>query len=181
MLQSQLGMDQVEEIKSKIDIVKVVGEHVQLTKAGRNFKGLCPFHQERTPSFMVSTELQIFTCFGCHEKGDVITFLEKIEGLEFYDVLKILAVKSGVKLIAPQGEKYSEKEKLIEANETAAKFYNYILLSHKSGVEALDYLTKKREISLETIKKFNLGFAPDISDELCKFLISKKGFSFSFF
>ncbi|MEK7525974.1 MAG: DNA primase [Patescibacteria group bacterium] len=170
-------MDQVEEIKSKTDIVGVIGEYVQLTKAGRNYKGVCPFHQERTPSFVVSPELQIYKCFGCAESGDVITFVEKFEGLEFYDALKTLAAKVGIKLTPPKGDKYSEKEKLIEANTMAAKFYNYILLNHQEGKEALDYLTNKRNINPETIKEFNLGFAPDNPDMLSRFLINKKGFN----
>ncbi len=170
-------MDQVEEIKSKVDIVAVVGEYVQLTKAGRNYKGVCPFHQERTPSFVVSPELQIYKCFGCAESGDVITFVEKFEGLEFYDALKSLASKAGVKLTPPKGEKYSEKEKLIEANTMAAKFYNYVLLNHPDGKEALDYLINKRNINRQTIDQFNLGFAPDNPDMLSRFLIGKKGFN----
>ncbi|MBX4206148.1 DNA primase, partial [Candidatus Microgenomates bacterium] len=170
-------MDQVEEIKAKVDIVSVVGEHVQLSKAGRNYKGLCPFHGEKTPSFVVSPELQIYKCFGCGESGDAISFLEKTEGLEFYDALKILANKVGVKLAAPKGEKFSEKERLYEANELAAKFYHYILLNHPSGKEALDYITKKRKLTHETIKTFNIGYAPDIPDTLAKFLINKKKFT----
>src|SRR3990170_1855680 len=91
-------MDQVEEIKSKIDIVSLIGEYVTLARAGRNFKANCPFHQERTPSFMVSPELSIWKCFGCGLGGDAISFVQKQEGLEFYEALKMLADRVGVKL-----------------------------------------------------------------------------------
>jgi len=80
-------MDDVAEVKQKTDMVAVIGEHVKLTRAGRNFKGLCPFHEEKSPSFMVSPELQIYKCFGCSKAGDVFTFLQEYEGMEFYEVL----------------------------------------------------------------------------------------------
>ena len=88
-------MDQTQEIKTKVDIVELIQEHMQLKKAGRNYKGLCPFHGEKTPSFMVNPELQIFKCFGCQVGGDAFTFLQKIEGMDFYESLQTLAKKSG--------------------------------------------------------------------------------------
>src|SRR3990167_10353768 len=90
--------DQVAEVKSKTDIVAIIGERVTLKKAGRNYKGLCPFHAEKTPSFMVSPEIQIYKCFGCSSSGDAISFLEKYEGMEFYEALKYLADRVGIKL-----------------------------------------------------------------------------------
>ena len=91
-------MTPIDEIKQKIDVVDLVGEYVDLKKAGRNYRGLCPFHSEKTPSFIVSPELQIFKCFGCGEGGDVFSFYQKIEGLEFPQALENLAEKTGVKL-----------------------------------------------------------------------------------
>jgi DNA primase len=91
--------DQVAEIKSRTDIVSIIGERIELKKAGRNYKATCPFHGEKTPSFMVSPELQIFKCFGCNEAGDVYSFLEKYEGMEFPEALKYLADRVGIKLV----------------------------------------------------------------------------------
>ena len=90
--------DQVDEIKQKIDIVGIISEYVDLKRAGRNYKALCPFHSEKSPSFMVSSELQIYKCFGCGESGDVYSFLQKYEGMEFYEALQHLANRAGVKL-----------------------------------------------------------------------------------
>ncbi len=169
--------DQVEEVKKKIDIVEVVGEYVQLKKAGRNYKGNCPFHGEKTPSFMVNPELQIFKCFGCAEGGDVYTFLQKIEGMEFGEVLKTLADRVGVKLESYKPTKFEqEKEKLIQINTLAALAYNYLLTRHKSGKEALEYLNK-RGLTNELIEQFKLGYAPNDWNFLEDFLVRKKGYT----
>lgn len=153
--------DQVEEIKEKTDIVSLVGEYVDLRKAGTNFKGLCPFHDEKTPSFMVSPDLQIFKCFGCGESGDVYSFLQKYEGMEFPEALKTLAQKAGVKLKSYDKGKFSQKEKLYKINELALKFYHWTLLNHQSGKKALTYLLKERKLEMDTIKTFKLGYSPD--------------------
>jgi DNA primase len=134
-------MDQVEEVKSKTDIVQLIGEYVQLKKAGRNLKANCPFHGEKTPSFMVNPELQIFKCFGCGVGGDCFTFMQKMEGAEFGEVLKILADKAGVKLVsykASQGEEV--RERLIRINQLAADYYNFLLTKHAIGNRAMEYL-----------------------------------------
>lgn len=165
---------QIEDIKSKVDIVSIIGEHVQLTKSGSNFKGLCPFHQEKTPSFMVSPELQIYKCFGCGEGGDVFTFLEKYEGMEFSEALKFLAEKTGVKLESFTNIQTSEKDILYEINSLAAKFYNFLLTSHPIGKLAINYLKEERKINLDSIKTFNIGFAPAGKNVLSDFLIKKK-------
>lgn len=170
--------NQIEEVKAKTDIVPIISEHVELKKAGRNYKGLCPFHSERTPSFMVSPELQIFKCFGCGESGDVLSFLQKHEGMDFPEALKYLADRVGIKLIQRQFKGSGEKEKLFEINALAARFYNYILLSHKVGKPALNYLIKERGLKPETIKAFNIGFSPNVPLALKKFLIDKKKFSY---
>jgi len=170
--------DQVAEVKSKTDIVAIIGERVTLKKAGRNYKGLCPFHAEKTPSFMVSPELQIYKCFGCSSSGDAISFLEKYEGMEFYEALKYLADRVGIKLTPLKPGLVSEKEKLIQVNSVAAKFYNYLLLNHNSGKKALDYLTRQRGLKMDTIKFFNLGFSPDAAWILANYLMKKKKYHF---
>lgn len=166
--------EQVEEVKQKTDIVSLISEHVELKKAGRNYKALCPFHSEKTPSFIVSPELQIFKCFGCGESGDAIAFLQKYEGMEFYEALRFLADRAGVRLKPLSGAQRSDKERLYQINSLASYFYKFVLLKHKVGREALEYLTKKRGLSLETIKAFELGYSPDAPLGLKRFLIDKK-------
>lgn len=169
-------MDQVDEVKSKIDIVEVISSYIPLKKAGRNLSGLCPFHSEKTPSFMVSPERQAFKCFGCSEGGDVFTFLEKIEGWDFRETLEELAKRAGVKLkdFKPTGAS-REKEKLIEINKLASKFYKYLLAKHKIGEVARKYLAG-RGIGENLWDKFDLGYSPGGWENVSKFL-TKKGFS----
>ena len=168
----------VEEIKKKTDIVELVGSYVDLKKAGRNFKGLCPFHQEKTPSFIVSPERQIWHCFGaCHTGGDVISFLMKIENLTFGEAIEELAKRAGVELkksvfVTKIGQ---QKENLKNLNYYAAKFFHYVLLHSKKGRQGLDYL-EKRNINLGTINKFSLGYDFGQAETLFKFL-KEKGFS----
>jgi len=171
------GRDQVEEVKQKTDIVTIIGEHIDLKKAGRNFKANCPFHGERTPSFMVSPELQIYKCFGCSETGDVFTFLEKQEGMEFYEALQYLAKRAGVKLKPIQSSARSEKQKIYETNLQASRFYQYILEKTDSGKAVMKYLLNQRGLSPETIKEFSLGFAPNEYGALSNYLIKKKSLS----
>lgn len=166
--------DQVDEVKQKVDIVSLIGEYLSLKKAGKNYKALCPFHAEKTPSFMVSPELQIYKCFGCSESGDAIAFLQKYEGMEFREALKFLADRVGVKLEVYHPEEVSQKEKIYEINRLASKFYQYILLNHKRGKKALSYLTEQRGLRMDTIKKFMLGYSPEIPEVLPKLLIEKK-------
>lgn len=168
--------DQVDEVKQKTDIVSILGEYIQVKKAGKNYKALCPFHGEKTPSFMISPELQMYKCFGCGEAGDVFSFLQKFEGMDFGEALRFLAERAGVKLVSFKPGDRGEKEKLYEINNFASKFYNYILLNHSSGKAALNYLTKERKLSLETIKTFQLGYSPDVPNVLKRFLVDKKHF-----
>jgi len=170
--------DQIEEVKAKTDIVSLIGEFIELKKAGRNYKALCPFHSEKTPSFMVSPELQIFKCFGCNESGDPISFLQKYEGMDFGEALKFLADKAGIKLRSFKGQERGEKERLYEINKLAANFYHYILLKHQAGKAALSYLLKQRGLKPDTIKTFQLGYSPDVPFALKKLLIDKKGFNY---
>lgn len=171
-------MNQIEEIKEKLDIADVVSEYVQLKQSGRNKFGLCPFHKEKTPSFSVNSELGIFKCFGCQQSGDVISFIEKIEGVDFPQALEIAARKAGVELKKIDSAQYDqhvkEKKEAISVNTLAATFYNYILTNHKVGKIAQEYL-KNRGLTQELIKKFNIGYAPTGYENLKKFLI-KKGF-----
>src|SRR3989344_6901162 len=165
---------QVEEVKSKIDIVSLLSEYIDVKKAGRNYKANCPFHGEKTPSFMISPELQIYKCFGCGASGDVYTFLQNHENMEFPEALKYLADRSGVKLIQQSNIATSEKEKVLKINQTALGFYKYVLNSHPKGKRALDYLLKDRGLKEETISKFEIGYSPDTPDALPKYLSEKK-------
>lgn len=154
----------IEEIKSRVDIVELAAEYLTLKKAGRNYLGLCPFHQEKTPSFTVNREKQIFYCFGCGEGGNVITFLMKIANKTFPEAIKELAEKTGVilpsSLITKEGrQKDSLREGIADLNLRAAQLYARNLYS-PSGKTAQDYLSG-REITQETIKQFRLGYAPD--------------------
>ncbi len=168
-------MDQITQIKQSLDIATIVGSYVALKKSGKNYKGVCPFHSEKSPSFMVSSELQMYRCFGCGESGDIIKFIEKIEGLFFPDALQNLADKAGIKLEKQKMDPdASLKKDLYWINEQAAKFYNYVLLNHSSGKVGLEYVKNKRKLSENTIKEFLIGYAPDSWDTLYKFFLSKK-------
>lgn len=172
--------DQIKEIKERNDIVAVISEYVpSLKRSGRNFFGLCPFHNEKTPSFSVNPEIGVYKCFGCGESGDVISFIQKIENYDFVTALEQLAKRVGITLIKKYSAQDSKlqklKQRIVEANTLAAKFYNYILLSHPSGQAGRDYC-KQRQIRLEEIKDFNLGYAPKGFHNLEQFLL-KKGFT----
>ena len=169
-------MDQVEEIKGKTDIVELIQEYVPLKRAGRNYKGLCPFHGEKTPSFMVNPELQIFKCFGCGEGGDAYSFLQRIEGMEFGEALRNLADRVGVKLVSYRPSQQEElKDTLLQTNYLAGEYYHYVLTKHNLGKQAREYL-KDRGVTNEAIEIFKLGFAPEGWDFLLSYLSGKKGF-----
>ncbi|TSC89937.1 MAG: DNA primase [Parcubacteria group bacterium Gr01-1014_2] len=163
-------MTDLEQIKERIDIVELVQGYLRLQKAGMNFKGLCPFHNEKTPSFMVSPVRQIWHCFGgCNEGGDQFKFIMKIEGVEFSEALQILAKRAGVQLKNFNREKVSEKHKLYEISELASKFFEKQLGESDSGKKALEYL-KSRGLKNETIKEWRLGWAPNTWNSLKSFL-----------
>lgn len=164
----------IDEIKSKIDIVDLISEYIQLKPVGANFKALCPFHREKTPSFFVSPEKQIWHCFGCGVGGGIFDFVMQIEGIDFPEALKILAKKAGVEIVKQDYHLISQRTKLLDIVKMAARFYHLILLESPLAEKARQYL-KERGLKLETIKDFQLGFAPDRWDELYKFL-TKKGF-----
>ncbi len=169
-------MDQIEQVRQKTDIVELIGSHITLKKAGRNFKALCPFHSEKTPSFVVSPERQIFKCFGCGQGGSVFNFLMEYEGMDFGETLRFLADKAGIKLKSQRPSKdYEEKTRLLEVNHLAAEFYHYILLHHQMGEKGLRYLLG-RGISKASIKTFKLGYAPEAWENLQAFLVRKKSY-----
>ncbi len=173
-------MSDIENVKAKLDIVEVIGSYVpDLKRAGANYKACCPFHQEKTPSFMVNPSLQIYKCFGCGKAGDVINFIQEIERLEFPDALRLAAEKAGVTLennnFSKDSKLEEEKKRIVEANTLAAKFYNYILKTHKTGKPGREY-AQKRQIDARRIEDFLIGFAPNSRTNLKKFLTSK-GFS----
>lgn len=167
--------DSVDEIKSRLGIEEVVSQYVQLKKAGRNLKGLCPFHSEKTPSFVVSPEKQICHCFGCNKGGDIFTFVQEVEGVSFVEAMEILADRAGIKIDTAKFQKKapkSEKDIYFKAHDLACEFFEKQLYSTNDGKKVLEYLYK-RGLKDETIKEFRLGFAPDKYDELYPYLLKK--------
>lgn len=162
-------MTDLEQIKERIDIVDLIQGYVRLQKAGMNYKALCPFHNEKTPSFMVSPERQIWHCFGCSLGGDVFKFVMQIEGLEFKEALQALAKKAGVEIKGFDKKVSSEKTKLFEISELAAKFFEKQLWESENGKKTLEYL-KSRGLKNETIKEWRLGWAPNTWNSLKSFL-----------
>jgi len=163
----------IQEIKNKLDIVDVIKEYVNLEKAGSNYRALCPFHQEKTPSFFVNQARQIWRCFGgCSEGGDMFQFVMRIEGVEFGDALRILAKKAGVELKKQNKEVETKRKKLLDICETATSFYERQLWGSKKGEEVKKYLTE-RKITEESIKKWRIGYSPTAKDALSKFLIGE--------
>lgn len=170
--------DVVEDIKARLDIVDVVSQYVQLKKTGRNFKALCPFHSEKTPSFVVSSEKQICHCFGCNKGGDIFTFIQEVEGVEFSEAIQILADRAGVKIDNVSKfskQKKSEKDEYFKAHDLACEFFEKQLWKTNDGKKVLEYL-KKRGLKDETIKEFRVGFSSDKFAELHPYLL-KKGIS----
>jgi len=163
----------IDDILNKIDIIELISSYIPLKRAGRNFKALCPFHQEKTPSFMVSPDRQIYHCFGCNEGGNAFNFLMKYERLEFPEAVDILAKKTGVKL--PEGKQdyktVSINQQIYKVMELAAAFYQSNL-NTLSASPAKSYLLK-RGVKEETIKLFRLGFAFDKWDSLINYLRAK--------
>lgn len=165
---------EIEQIKSRLNIVDIIGEYIKLEKAGINYRAPCPFHNEKTPSFFVSPSRQMWHCFGgCNEGGDIFKFVMKIEGVEFIDALKLLAKKAGVQL-KESSKKYEEiktqREILLSICKKATAFFSTQLEKSKSGLEAKDYLLK-RGFKEETIKDWKIGYAPSTWNSLCDYLI----------
>jgi len=156
----------VDQIKSKIDIVSLVSSYIKLDKAGGNFKGRCPFHNEKTPSFFVSPDRGSYYCFGCQAKGDIFTFVQEFEGLDFVGALKVLADRAGVKLEEYNKGEKTHKDKLHNVLEQAVFFYEKNLTENK---EAMQYLLN-RGVTEKTIREFRIGYSPSAWRDLFDYL-----------
>src|SRR3989338_8010770 len=147
----------VNTIKERLDIAEVVSGYVKLEKAGGNFKARCPFHNEKTPSFFVSPVRQNFYCFGCGAKGDIFSFVEQMEGLDFRAALKLLAEKAGVEIEYQKADSKMEKGKILNVLEEATLFFEKQLSENKLAEKYI----KSRGIDIETVKKWRIGYATD--------------------
>ncbi|WP_085523337.1 DNA primase [Tuberibacillus sp. Marseille-P3662] len=173
-----ISQETIDRIRTSIDIIDVIGEYVQLKKQGRSHLGLCPFHNERTPSFSVSADKQIFHCFGCHMGGNVYTFLMEIEGIDFVEAVRLLGEKTQIPI--PEIEHYTNhssknqtQEQLYHGLELLTKFYSYLLKESKYGNGAKTYLYD-RGFTDESIEKFQLGYAVDAWETATEFLANRK-------
>jgi len=167
----------ISEIRAVSDIVSVISEVVLLKRTGKNFVGLCPFHSEKTPSFTVNSDKQIFYCFGCGAGGSVFTFLMKHEGLSFPEAVRTLGRRYGIAVadhdLSPEERRHiREREGIFDVNEQAAAFYRRMLLENSEGRSALDYL-RKRGMDMETIDRFSLGYAPEGWDALTGLFVDR--------
>ena len=165
----------VAEIKSKLSVLEVVGEAVQLKRAGSAYKGLCPFHAEKTPSFVVTPDRDTWRCFGCGEGGDIFTFVMRRDGLDFREALERLAEKAGVELSERSAREDRERKRLRDALEAAVAWYREVLLQAGQAEKARAYLAE-RGLTDATLDRFTIGYAPNTWDALSKRLIAK-GFS----
>ncbi|HZJ41314.1 MAG TPA: DNA primase [Candidatus Saccharimonadales bacterium] len=161
-------MSDSEEVKVKLDIVEVIREYVPVKAVGANFQAVCPFHNEKTPSFVISPDKQIWHCFGCGRGGDVFSFVMEKENMSFIEALRLLAAKAGVVLKHENPEKTSKRSRLLDIMEIAGKYYAHILKS-STGVKAKDYLLA-RGLKEETIADWRLGYSPDSWSSLYDFL-----------
>jgi len=161
-------MSQSEEIKSKLDIVEVIREYINVKAVGANFQALCPFHNEKTPSFVISPEKQIWHCFGCGRGGDVFAFVMEKEGLGFMEALRLLAPKAGVVLQYENPAAYSERNRILDILELAGKYYAH-LLKTPAGQSAREYLLG-RGLKEAALEEWQLGYSPDAWENLTNFL-----------
>jgi DNA primase len=168
-----LAVGVTAEIKSRLSIVDVVGETVALKKAGTTFKGLCPFHGEKTPSFVVTPARETYHCFGCGKGGDVFSFVMERDGLSFPDALKVLAARAGVELDERTSRDDARRARRREVLETAIAFYHTVLTASKAGQPALDYL-RGRGFTDDTVSRFQLGWAPGGWDAMTRTLQSRR-------
>lgn len=170
-------MSQVQQVKDATNIVDVIGSVVTLQRAGTNFKGLCPFHNERSPSFFVSETMQRFKCFGCGKTGDIFTFLQEYEGMTFYEALQTLAEQAGIELQtqAPTQDD-QERQQLLEILDLSRAYYHYLLTEHTAGEAARAYL-KERGVTQDTIKQYQLGVSLPAWDGLVTYLSKKKKYA----
>ncbi len=163
--------EEIAQVRAATDIVALIGEQVALKKAGRRWSGLCPFHNEKSPSFSVNAEEGLYYCFGCQKSGDAISFVRETHGLEFIDAVRYLADKAGI--VLHEDEKASEgrkdRKEILDAIEKAVEFYHQILLTSPEGGAARHYL-RERGYDGEVVRRFRLGWAPDDWDRLAKHL-----------
>lgn len=168
----------IDDLKRNVDLVDLVSDYIELKKTGNRYKGLCPFHNEKTPSFFVNPDNHFYHCFGCGAGGDSINFIMEIENLTFVETVKLLAERTGMELpdlSQHERQRYRVREQLFSINKLAARFYNYLLTETDLGQKARDYL-KERSFNAADIDKFFLGYAADEWRVLLNFL-QKKGFS----
>lgn len=171
----QISDESINQILTKIDIVDVIGEYVHLKKSGKNFLGLCPFHSESTPSFSVTSDKQFYHCFGCGAGGNAFSFLMEMEGYSFPQAVQVLGEKVGVHIqsgAVEQGadtQKSEEKQWMLKAHDLAAKLFHHVLIERAESQAAREYL-ENRGFQLETIKEFQIGYAPSSWDFLTNFL-----------
>jgi DNA primase len=164
----------IENIRIQNDILDVIGQYVHLKKTGRNYFGLCPFHSEKSPSFAVQPDKQLFRCYGCGESGNVISFIMKVEALEFPEAVRLLGERAGIELPREEvtqenREVQQKKDVMLEAHDKVAKLYRHILLQTEYGALARNYLLNRR-MQIATIEEFDLGFSPDRWDYVTHFL-----------
>ncbi|MBR0449544.1 MAG: DNA primase [Clostridia bacterium] len=161
--QAVIPREIIDEIVFRNDIVEVVGSYVTLKRAGSNFSGLCPFHNEKTPSFTVFPATKSCYCFGCGSGGDVITFIMRTENLDYVEALEFLAARAGITIPEDNSQNVSSvsRKRIYAMNLEAAKFFRSCLLDKDIGAEALEYLCEKRKLSMLTVKRFGLGYSPN--------------------
>ncbi len=170
--------NEVEQIKDRLSVAEIVGEYIKLEKSGVNYKALCPFHNEKTPSFTVNTERNFWYCFGCQEGGDIFTFVQKMEGLDFREALEKLAERANVELpkYVPQNkEEKNKKQIILDILQLTTKIYQQQLIKNKKSPEILRYL-KGRGFTKEVIRDFKIGYAPDSWRAITNYLVIKKKF-----
>ncbi|MCX6764496.1 MAG: DNA primase [Candidatus Nealsonbacteria bacterium] len=163
---------QIDDIKSRLDIVEVIGGYIKVQKCGANYRARCPFHSEKKASFFISPARQIWHCFGCGKGGDIFGFIKEVERIEFGDALKILAQKAGIQLKEIRPEMRTERQNLYEISELACKFFEKQLEGNNAGQSAKKYLLG-RNITQDSINKWRIGYAPDNFRGLSDFLISQ--------
>jgi DNA primase len=174
----RIAEEKIDQIRMSVDIVDIIGEHVQLKKQGRNYFGLCPFHGENSPSFSVSPDKQIFHCFGCGAGGNVFSFLMDLEGLTFVEAAVKLAEKANIELsidtasITQDSKVSDDVQQMLDAHDLLRKFYHHLLVNTKEGQHALEYLLN-RGFTLESIKKFQIGYSLNSWDFVTKFLLKR--------
>lgn len=172
-----LSMSQIAEVKAGNDLIEIIGERLSLQRSGSQFRALCPFHSEKSPSFFVSQEFQRYKCFGCGENGDVFTFLEKYEGMTFQEALQMLAERAGITLESYRPTHDEDQRTAVLAVQNLAKeYYHFLLTKHEAGETARQYL-KERGVTAESIRLFQIGFSLPAWDGLVAYLHGKKKYS----